>query len=242
MRVTRALHAFNTITKDRALTRAAALDRSARGRARAPARRADCAEGQPLHARHPDDGVVSNPRALCAALRRDRRRAPRARRRGDRGQDQLRRVRDGIVERELGVRTGAEPVGQRSHAGRLERGIRGGGRRRSGAGRARLRHRRLDPSAGGAVRHRRAEADVRSRLALRPDCICVLARPDRPADTDRGGCGHAPWRAGGARSSRRDSRAAGRSRLRSGAHRGRVWRCESACRGRCSEKASTRKC
>ena len=64
-----------------------------------------------------------------AAVRRHRRRAPRSGRRGDRRQDQLRRVRDGIVERELGVRPGAQPMGARSHSRRIERRIGGGGRR-----------------------------------------------------------------------------------------------------------------
>ena len=45
-------------------------------------------------------------------------------------QDQLRRVRDGLVERELGVRAGPQPVGPRAGPGRLERRQRGRGRRR----------------------------------------------------------------------------------------------------------------
>ncbi len=48
-----------------------------------------------------------------------------------------------------------------ARAGRLERRLGGRGRRRVRAARARLRHRRLDPPARGAVRRRRREADVR---------------------------------------------------------------------------------
>ena len=40
---------------------------------------------------------------------------------------------------------------------------------RAGAGRAGVRHRRLDPPAGGLLRHRRAEADARSGVAPRRD-------------------------------------------------------------------------
>ena len=43
----------------------------------------------------------------------------------DRRQDQLRRVRDGLVQRELGVRAGAQPVGSDADARRLERRIGG---------------------------------------------------------------------------------------------------------------------
>ena len=59
-----------------------------RGRAwrgsRAARRRADRAEGQPLHARHPHHVLVEDPRRVAPAVRRDRRRAAPRRRRGDR--------------------------------------------------------------------------------------------------------------------------------------------------------------
>ncbi len=69
--------------------------------------------------------------------------------------------------------------------GRLLGRERGGGRRRPRAVGDRHRHRRLDPPAGGAVRDRRAEADVRRVLALRDDRVRLLARPGRPADARR---------------------------------------------------------
>ena len=61
-----------------------------------------------------DDGVVADPRGLSPALRRDGRRAPRGGGRGHRRQDQLRRVRDGLVDRELRVRRHAQPLGSAS--------------------------------------------------------------------------------------------------------------------------------
>ena len=76
--------------------------------------------------------------------------AARSRRRRHHRQDQLRRVRDGIVDRELGVRPGAQSVGARSHSRRIERRVGRGGRRRHRAARARIRHRRVDPAAGRA--------------------------------------------------------------------------------------------
>ena len=62
------------------------------------------------------------------------------------------------------------------------------GRRRGlrrGAVGDRHRHRRLDPPARGAVRDRRAQADLRRGLALRDDRLRLLARPGRPADARR---------------------------------------------------------
>ena len=67
-----------------------------------------------------------------------------------------------------------------AHPRRLVRRQRRGGRGVPGAALARHRHRRLDPPAGGALRHRRPEADLRPRLALRPDRVRQFARPDRP--------------------------------------------------------------
>ena len=159
------------------------IDRRARsgGAARAARRRARRAQGQPLRARHADDRLVADPRPLRPALRRHGRAAARGGRRRHRRQDQLRRVRDGIVERELRVRPRAQSVGDRSHAGRLERRLGRGGRRALRAARARLRHRRIDPAAGVVLRRRRPEADLRARLALRPARLRVVARSDRPA-------------------------------------------------------------
>ena len=92
----------------------------ARGRARArgrvrhvprDGRAADRRGGHPARAEgrahdegHPHDVRVEDPRDLRAAVRRHRVDAPVGRRQRARRQDELRRVRDGLLERELGVR------------------------------------------------------------------------------------------------------------------------------------------
>ena len=77
------------------------------------------------------------------------------------------------------VREDAEPVGPRHGPRRLERRFRRRGRRRRGTLGARLRHRRLHPSAGGALRRRRHEAHLRRRQPLWARRLRQLARPDR---------------------------------------------------------------
>ena len=147
------LHAFNTVTRERALARAAEIDRDRdRWRDRplvgVPVALKDnlCTRGRPH-----DRLVAECSKPSCRRTTRRPSPAPRSRRRGRRRQDQLRRVRDGLVDGELGVRPGAQSVGARSHSGRLERRIGGGRRRGDDAARARLGHRRLDPPAGGAL-------------------------------------------------------------------------------------------
>ena len=122
------LHAFNTVVADRALARAAAIDREFDRWRDAPLAGVPVALKDNICTR----GVrtTASSRMLehyRAAVRRDGRRAPRSGRRDRRRQDQLRRVRDGLVERELGVRARAQSVGARSHSGRHERRL--GGRR-----------------------------------------------------------------------------------------------------------------
>ena len=106
------------------------------------------------------------------------------------GKDELRRVRNGIVERELGIRSRAQSMGARSHPGRIERRFRGRGRGSVRAARARLRYRRVDPSAGRVLRRGRAEAVLRPRVAVRPARLRVVAGSDRPVRAHRGGCGN----------------------------------------------------
>ena len=86
------------------------------------------------------------------------------------------------------------PWDRDARAGRVLRRQRRGGRRRARAVGARHRHRRLDPPARRAVRHRRPETDLRRGLALRHDRVRLLARPGRPADArrDRRGAAAAP--------------------------------------------------
>ena len=67
-----------------------------------------------------------------------------------------------------------------------------GGRRgrRHGGGDAGFGHGRLDSSARFVLRRRRAEADLRTRVALRLDRVCVIARSHWAADEDGKGRGH----------------------------------------------------
>ena len=138
-----------------------------------------CVEDVPSYAGSRD------PRGVPAAVHGDERAEASRRGRARARQDQHGRVRDGLVERELGLRTGPEPVGPRARAGRLVRRVgRGGGGGHRAVG-DRHRHRRLDPPARRAVRDRRAEAHLRRRLALRDDRVRLVARPGRAADARR---------------------------------------------------------
>ena len=86
----------------------------------------------------------------------------------------------GIVHRELGVWSVEESVESRIHIRRLERRLgRRGGRRHDAVG-VGIGHRRVDSATGLALRCRRAETDLRPRLALRVNRVCFLARSNRP--------------------------------------------------------------
>ena len=161
--------------------------RAARGRPRGAARRrAGRGQGPVLHRRRAEPGRLEDPRGLPPAVHRDERRPADRRRRAAARQDEPGRVRDGLVDRAL------RATGRRSTHGtaaRVPGGSSGGvGRRRRGGQRAvgdRHRHRRLDPPAGRAVRHRRAQADVRRGQPLRDDRVRVVARPGRAVDARR---------------------------------------------------------
>ncbi len=77
--------------------------------------------------------------------------------------------------------SGADPqsLGSRARARRLLRRQCRGGRGRRGGRHAGIGHRRIDPPTRGVVRRGGPEADVRAGLALRPDRVRVVARPDR---------------------------------------------------------------
>ena len=132
-----------------------------------------------MHARCRDDVLVEDPRGLATAVHRDRRRPGAGRGSDTRRQDQPRRVRDGLVHRELGVRADPQPPRPVAGARRIERRIGGRGRRRVRAARPGLRHRRFDPPTGGVVRCRRGEAHLRLGVALRTGGLRELARSDR---------------------------------------------------------------
>ena len=119
-RVNASLNAFNLIAAERALDRAADVDRlRTSGATLGPLAGVPIAiKDNMCVQRHAHDGVVAHSRDLRSTLRCDDRLEARTGGRGDRRQDELRRVRDGIVERELRVRSGAQPVGRRSYARR----------------------------------------------------------------------------------------------------------------------------
>ena len=110
---------------------------------------------------------------------------PGAGRRAAARQDQPGRVRDGLVERELRLRAGAQPVGPHARAGRLVGRQRRRRRRGHRAVGARHRHRRLDPPARRAVRDRRPQAHLRRGQPLRDDRLRLVARPGRPVHARR---------------------------------------------------------
>ena len=88
----------------------------------------DRRQGQPLHPGGANHRLVANSRSVHPAVRRHRGDSSRSRRRRRHWQDQLRRVRHGIVERELRVRPGPKPLGSRAQSRRIQRRL-GGGRR-----------------------------------------------------------------------------------------------------------------
>ena len=182
-----ALNAFNHVVAERAIARADADRSAARGwrHARAAGRRARRAQGQPLRPRRADDRIVEDSRHLPSAVQRDRRREARSRlapsssaRPTATSSRWDRRTRTRRTDR-CAIR------GHRSHARRIERWIGGRGRRAVRAARARIGHRRIDPAAGVVLRRRRAEADLRTRLALRAAGVRLVARSDRPVHANR---------------------------------------------------------
>ena len=134
----------------------------------------------------PDDRRLADSRGLRPGLRLHCRSAGESGSRpADPRQDEHRRVRDGLVDRELRVRPDAQPVGSLARAGRLGRRLGSGGQRRSCAVGARLRHRRLDQAAVRTLRQRRPAPDLRHRLPLRNRRLCVEPRPGRPGRPQR---------------------------------------------------------
>ena len=101
-------------------------------------------------------------------------------------QDQHGRVRDGLVHRELGLPGRRATRGTRA---RVPGGSSGGSAAAVAAGeaplRARHRHRRLDPPAGGASAASSASSRPTARVALRPGRLRLVARPGRPVRARR---------------------------------------------------------
>ena len=116
---------------------------------------------------------------LDPAVRRHRHHQAAGRRHRDPGQDQPGRVRDGLVHRELGLRTHPQPVGPDQDPRRLRRRLGGRAGRVRGAAGHRHRHRRLDPAARRRHRHRRHQAHLRRGVPVRGDRAGLLAGPGR---------------------------------------------------------------
>ena len=189
-----AVHAFLHVDAEGALAAARGVRRSPGLRlARLAARRrADRGQGRARHQGPAHDLRVADPRGLGAAVRRHGGGPREGGRPADPRQDQHGRVRDGLLDRALGVRHDAQPVGPRPDPRRVRRRLGRSGGVVRGADRARHRHRWVDPPARRGHRHGRCEADLRRRLPLRPGRARQLARPGRPGDPDRPRLGAAP--------------------------------------------------
>ena len=181
----RALNAYVLETPDSARAMAKAVRCAPARRRRAAARRHRARrQGPVLHQGRAHDRVLAHPRQFRSDLRVDRHRAALARRRGDARQAQQRRVRHGLVERDVVFRPGDLAVApeKRQHSarsGRLVGRLGGGGGGRALPRRDRYGYRRLNTSAGGFHRHRRHQAHLRPLLALGHRRVRLLARPGR---------------------------------------------------------------
>ena len=124
--------------------------RSSRPANRVGERRADdrhhrVTQGRALHHRRPDDGGIPDPRGLPIAVRCDGGRATAGAGRRIPGQVQYRRVRDGLIDRKLGVRHDPQSLGYQPGAGR-KFGRPGRGGRRGGGSIS------LGSDTGGSIR------------------------------------------------------------------------------------------
>ena len=199
------LNVYLSLTKERAMEQAARVDAAA-------------AKGDPL-ARWRGFRWASRmcwwwralrprrARRFCKAtglLTTPRRSKARSGGRGAAGQAQLRRVCHGLLERELGLRAGAQPGGYGAGAGRLQRRLGGGGGGKPGRGHAGLRYRRIHSPAGQLLRRGGCAAHLWARLALWADRLCLVAGPRGPVCRKRARRRHAAGRDCRPRSQRRD--------------------------------------
>ena len=153
----------------------------------AAARHPDRPQGHRRYQGHPDDLRVEAAAGQHPGRGRDlRRKARRCRHRADRQIDDARIRRWRPLVRPARA-AGAQSVEPRAFHRRQQQRHRRGGRRRHDPVRHRHRYRRLDPRPAALVRHRRAEADLRSGQPRRRRAGRLHARPYRPDGVDRRG-------------------------------------------------------
>ena len=186
----RQLHAFMLVTEERALADAKAAEaRQMAGDAARPAATASRSRHKDIydtagirttaHSKLLQDNVPDARRATVREVGRGRHGAARQAR------DARIRLRRAVLRPALAA--GAQPLEHRAFHRRLVLRHRRGGRRGPDPGRHRLRHRRLDPRPGGAVRHRRHQADLWPVQPRGRPAAGLHARPRRADGVDGGG-------------------------------------------------------
>ena len=173
------------------------------GGSRSPARDPHRPQGQHDHPGDGDHRRLEDPGRLPPSLRRHRGPTAPGGRGVDHRQGQPRRVRHGVVDRELGLRPYPQPVAHRPRSRRVVGRQRGGRGCSYGPRRAGFRHGRVDPPARLPLRHRGGQAHLRSGEPLRTHRLRVLPRPDRPADPHGQRCRPPPRHGERARPARR---------------------------------------
>ena len=180
--------AYLTVTAEAALAQADRADAAiAAGNATAPDRHPPGGQGRALHPRDPNHLRLQDPGKFRARVRRHGHRQAE----GGRGRDRWARPTwtSSPWGRPRKTRACSSPAtpGTRPGAGRFQRRVGRGGGRRHVPGRPGVGHRGIHPAAGLPLRDRRAEADLRAGVPLRPGGLCLFPGPDRP---------HGPRRAG----------------------------------------------